>query len=189
MQFKISILTLTTLFALILAACNGQEMDHEESEAGIVDSDRLIAVIHPTEGNSAHGVVTFTREGDDVRVQATVNGLDPESNHGFHIHEFGDCSADDGTSAGGHFNPHDMPHSGPDTNMRHVGDLGNLEADSDGQAAIDFVDSVIDFDGVATILGRGIVVHAGEDDLETQPTGDAGPRIGCGVIGIAEAGY
>jgi len=180
----IRLFTLCSL-SLFLLSCN-QDQDLPEPDEDVPVHDRMTAVIHPTEGNEASGVVTFVREGDNVRVTATVAGLEPESMHGFHIHEYGDCSAEDATSAGGHYNPYGMPHSSPTDTERHMGDLGNLIADEEGIATVDFVDEVLEMDGIFSILGYGVVVHAEEDDLVSQPTGDAGARIGCGVIGVAQ---
>lgn len=175
-----SILLLFSLF--LISAC----ADYDTSEVDTPEGyNELVAVVNPTMGNETNGVVRFMKQQTGIRVIGEIHGLEPNSTHGFHIHEFGDCTAMDGTSAGGHFDPLDMPHAGPDDEVRHVGDLGNLEADENGTAKIDFVDSVISFEGVSSILGRGIIVHAEEDDLESQPTGDAGARLGCGVIGIA----
>lgn len=148
--------------------------------------DELVAVIHPTEGNDISGIVRFSREADGVRVHAEVEGLNAESLHGFHIHEFGDCTSSDGTSAGGHFNPHDREHGAPTDQARHVGDLGNLPADENGVAEVNYVDEKLSFDGADSILGRGLIVHAEEDDLVSQPVGDAGARLGCAVIGVAQ---
>ncbi len=162
-----------------------QEMEQEETTTEpATDFSKAVAVVHPTEDGDATGHLTFTKEDDGVRVQGEFEGLE-EGKHGFHIHQYGDCRADDGTSAGGHYNPADNPHAGPDAESRHVGDMGNLEADADGNATIDYVDSTIELNGADSIMGRGIVIHAGEDDLESQPTGDAGGRMGCGVIGVA----
>jgi Cu-Zn family superoxide dismutase len=129
--------------------------------------------------------VTFTRGQNGISIVADVEGLSP-GQHGFHIHEFGDCTAPDGTSAGGHFNPEGNPHGAPSDTERHVGDLGNLSADDAGMGHYERTDSHITFQGPHSIIGRGIIVHAGEDDLTTQPTGDAGPRVACGVIGVAQ---
>jgi superoxide dismutase, Cu-Zn family len=181
-KYFLSLLILSFLFI----SCQQQQQDLPEPAEDIPVHDRLIAVINPTVENEAAGVVTFTREGDNVRVIATITGLEPESMHGFHIHQYGDCSDESGLSAGGHFNPFGMPHGSPTDTERHVGDLGNLTSDADGVASLDYVDTVLDLDGAFSILGRGVVVHAGEDDLESQPTGDAGSRIGCGVIGVAQ---
>ncbi|MGX5914923.1 superoxide dismutase family protein [Aliidiomarina sp. Khilg15.8] len=168
----------------LLAACsqgNSQEVIHE---AGI---ESYVAVIKPTEGNEANGTVTFKRTSDGIHVMAEISGLDQNQRHGFHIHQFGDCSAADGTSAGGHYNPGSNYHGGPHDEERHVGDLGNLESNDRGIAHLEYVDDYIEMDGPHSILGRGIIVHAGEDDLESQPTGDAGSRLACGVIGVAQS--
>lgn len=147
-----------------------------------------VAVLHPTAGNSASGVVRFFQEGGKVRIVADVKGLAPGSLHGFHVHEFGDCSAPDATSAGGHYNPAGHPHSGPDTAVRHAGDLGNLTADAQGNAHLELTVDNLNLCGKpAPVLGRSVVVHAKADDLKSQPTGDSGPRIACGVIGVAKA--
>lgn len=146
-----------------------------------------IAIVHATEGNSVSGWVRFQRVPAGTRVTADLKGLTP-GRHGFHIHENGDCRANDGTSAGGHFNPKDRPHSGPGAERRHVGDMGNIVADPSGRAKLDYTDREIDLNGAYTILGRSIVVHAGQDDLASQPSGAAGARVGCGVIGVAKNG-
>lgn len=146
---------------------------------------RAIAVLHPTKGNAVMGTVRFEVVEKGIRVVADISGLIP-GKHGFHIHEYGDCSSDDGSSAGGHFNPAGMPHSMPSSDKRHVGDLGNIEADSNGNAHLDYVDTMISFGGPNSVIGRGVIVHEKEDDLKTQPTGNAGARLACGVIGIAK---
>ncbi len=146
---------------------------------------KALAVLNPTKGNTVHGVVTFEVVEKGVRVVADITGLTP-GKHGFHIHEFGDCSSDDGISAGGHFNPAGMPHSMPMSDKRHVGDLGNIEADNNGKAHLDYVDSVLMLQGDSSVIGRGVIVHEKEDDFKTQPTGNAGARLACGVIGVAK---
>lgn len=143
-----------------------------------------IAVLHPASGSGVTGCVKFTRETEGVRVEADLAGLAP-GRHGFHIHEFGDCSAPDATSAGGHWNPADAPHGAPTAHERHAGDLGNLEAGPDGRARLVWVDTMIRLDGPNSIVGRAVIVHAGADDLSTQPTGNAGGRVACGVVGLA----
>lgn len=146
---------------------------------------KAIAVLSPTRDHSAYGILTFSVVDGGIRVIADLSGLTP-GKHGFHIHEYGDCSAPDGGSAGGHYNPTDMPHSMPASGKRHVGDLGNIEAGKDGTAHLDYVDRMISLDGEYSILGRGVIVHDKEDDLTTQPTGAAGARVACGVIGVAQ---
>jgi len=144
-----------------------------------------VAVLHPTEGNEVHGIVTFTKEEGWVRVVADIEGL-TTGKHGFHIHEFGDCSSPDGKSAGGHFNPEGKQHGGPDGAERHVGDLGNIEADDSGKAHYNRVDSHVALGGANSIIGRGVIIHAKADDMTSQPTGAAGARLACGVIGVAK---
>ncbi len=146
---------------------------------------KAVAVLHPTEGAKVHGVVTFTKEGGQVKVTAHIEGLTP-GRHGFHIHEWGDCGSKDGMATGGHFNPTAKPHAARDAAERHHGDLGNIEADQNGVAHVEFIDSVMKFDGPNSIIGRGLIVHANPDDLKTQPTGNAGGRLACGVIGVAK---
>jgi Cu-Zn family superoxide dismutase len=146
---------------------------------------KAVAVLHATQGSNVTGTVYFSRTPKGTEVQADVMGLSP-GKHGFHIHEFGDCTAPDGTSAGGHFNPENQPHAGPDQAKRHVGDLGNIDADNSGNAHYDRTDTQLMFDGRDSIIGRGVIVHAGVDDLVSQPSGNAGPRIACGVIGVAK---
>lgn len=165
--------------AFIVAGCAREEVVEGP------EITRAIAVLTPTAGSETSGVVTFEMVEGGVRVVADISGLTP-GNHGFHIHEYGDCSAEDGTSAGGHFNPTEMPHSMPTAEKRHVGDLGNIEADDNGRAQLDYVDSMLKMSGPTSILGRGVIVHEKEDDLTTQPTGAAGARLACGVIGVAK---
>ena len=156
--------------------------DQAASEGDVV---RAVAVLHPTQGSSASGEVRFLEVNGGVRVTGEVRGLTP-GKHGFHIHELGDCSAPDGTSAGGHYNPMGKPHGGPDSVERHVGDLGNITADMSGKASYDRIDRYLSLNGPYSIIGRAVIIHAGEDDLVSQPTGNAGARVACGVIGIAK---
>ena len=149
------------------------------------DVQKAIAVMNPTAGSKVTGTVTFTKSGNGIKIVAELNGLSP-GKHGFHIHEFGDCSAPDATSAGGHFNPTKDPHAGHDAEKRHVGDLGNIEADSSGKARLELTDTEMQFTGDKGIIGHALIVHEKADDLKTQPTGDAGGRVACGVIGVAK---
>jgi Cu-Zn family superoxide dismutase len=148
---------------------------------------KAIAVLHPTAGSKVSGTVTFTEVADGVEVQATITGLTP-GKHGFHVHEFGDCSAADASSAGGHFNPTNQPHGAPDDQARHAGDMGNIEADASGNAKLNYIDHDMSLtDDRRSIIGRAVIVHAKADDLKTQPTGDSGARVACGVIGRAKS--
>jgi superoxide dismutase, Cu-Zn family len=170
--------------ALLVAGCtqNSEQQVENVLEKGMVTE--AVAVMHPLGESGVHGVVYFTQLDTGMQVVADIQGLTPGA-HGFHIHQYGDCTAPDGTSAGGHFNPGDQPHGAPESMARHVGDLGNLVADSAGIAHYERVDTMLTFTGPNNILGRGIIIHAGTDDLKTQPTGAAGGRVACGVIGVA----
>jgi Cu-Zn family superoxide dismutase len=139
------------------------------------------AILSPTEGSAVHGQVTFTKVKDGIQIIADVYGLTP-GQHGFHIHEHGDCSAADGSSAGAHYNPTHKKHGCPEDLERHVGDFGNLNADQTGYAHYDRVDRVIQLSGPYAIIGKSLIVHEKRDDCTTQPTGDSGKRIACGVI-------
>jgi superoxide dismutase, Cu-Zn family len=139
------------------------------------------AQLNPTQGSNVRGKVSFFWVENGIRVVADVTGLTPGP-HGFHVHEKGDCSAPDGSSAGSHFNPYGTPHGDLHADQRHVGDFGNLVADKSGTAHVDFVDVRIAFEGMASILGKAVIVHANPDDLVSQPAGNAGPRAACGVI-------
>lgn len=172
---------LTTLLIVLAACAQNPEMEPKDSPKKY-NLTKLTATVMPVGESGVSGTVTFAETDEGVRVNGSFSGLEP-GNHGFHIHQFGDCSAEDATSAGGHFNPADNEHAAPASENRHMGDLGNLEANKDGQAEVDYVDEVID---LKKILGRGLIIHAGEDDLETQPTGDAGSRVACAVIGVAQ---
>lgn len=145
-----------------------------------------IVRIYPTEGNTCKGWIKIKKAaGGGVRITANITGLEPDSLHGIHIHRFGDCTSSDGKSAGGHYNPQNEPHALPPEEHRHAGDLGNIYADKDGVAHLDQVYKNISIIGrINPILGRAIIIHADRDD-GSQPTGNAGARIGYGVIGIA----
>ena len=166
--------------------------NHHAADPNLAGIEQGVAVLHPTQGNDAHGWVRFTKEGPEtIRVEAEVSGLQPNSKHGFHIHEFGDCTAPDATSAGGHYGHGDHGAPTDAISSRHAGDLGNLEANGQGVASYSKSIEGITIGGrMNPILGRGVIVHAKADDLKSQPTGDAGGRIACGVIGVAnpEAG-
>lgn len=163
---------LVLVAAAALAGC--QTMS---SDAPLLASAGLAA----TKGNKTVGEVTFEQVGSKVRVTAQLINLKPNQEHGFHIHEKGDCSSGDGMSAGGHFNPYGKPHGkGAE---RHAGDLPNLKADAKGRAKLSVdMDTITLASGPASIIGRGVIVHADPDDYASQPVGNAGARLACGVI-------
>jgi len=144
---------------------------------------RATAQLQPTKGNKTFGEATFEQVGDKVRVVVFVQGLKPGQEHGLHIHEVGDCSSGDGMSTKGHFNPFGKPHGPQGSAERHAGDLPALKANKAGRANVQIdLDIITLTPGPASIIGRGLIVHADPDDYKTQPTGNAGARIACGVI-------
>jgi len=173
---RISVLTgvSSLIAAMALTACAGPQT------GAPVASAQLAA----TKGNAASGMVNFTPLGNKVLVTAEVSGLKPNSEHGFHVHEKGDCSSGDGMSAGGHFNPGGVPHGHYGQAPRHAGDMPNLKADANGKAVYRFETELISVTpGAANnVIGRAVVVHASPDDYASQPAGNAGARMACGVV-------
>ena len=140
------------------------------------------ATLAPTTGQTAKGTVTFTDlKGGGTEVVVDLTNV-PPGVHGFHIHEGGSC-ADDAKAAGGHFNPNNMPHAAPDAASHHAGDFGNVTAGDNGEVHTTFVThSVTVAAGTMSVIGHAVVLHANADDLATQPSGNAGGRIACGVV-------
>lgn len=184
----------STLSVVLLgAACVASGCDRPKDEApseepaakkGAAEPERFeraVAQIYPTKGNDAKGTVRFQRLDGELRVSIDVEGLEPSTEHGFHVHEFGDCTAPDAASAGDHYNPTNAPHGLPSESERHVGDFGNLKSDANGRAKLEKTIELPSEQG--SIIGRALIIHARPDE-GTQPTGNSGARIGCGVIGI-----
>jgi len=147
------------------------------------DAPGATASLQPTTGNNVSGKATFHQVGDKVHVVALVSGLTPGREHGFHIHDAGDCSSGDGMSAKGHFNPMGKPHGHYGTPEHHAGDMPALKADANGNARLEAdLDVMTVAPGPASIVGRGLIVHADPDDYKTQPTGNAGARVACAII-------
>jgi Cu-Zn family superoxide dismutase len=188
-RFSLSLGLLTVAALVTSPVRNLAAADHDKAHTEAWTSvKQAVAVLHPTAGNQAKGTVRFTQSGDDVKVVADVEGLMPGQKHAIHIHQFGDCSSADGMSAGGHYNPEGHSHGLPDVEMRHAGDLGNLQADAQGKAHHELTVKNISIAGMKNpIIGRGVIVHAKVDD-GGQPVGNAGARIACGVIGVANSG-
>lgn len=177
---KSSYLSSTTLSAALAATLLSGCASLCPSKPGA--STQLLA----TAGNSVTGTVDFTQRGSKVLVEADVSGLTP-GEHGFHIHEKGDCSAPDATSAGGHFNPGGQAHGNPAGTAHHSGDLPMLTADASGHAKLSVeVDAITLQEGANNIIGRSVIVHQKADDYQTQPTGNSGGRVACGVIAAAK---
>lgn len=195
------ILLATPLIAA-LAACSPSTPDTEQpatapQDAPMADpqSDPTTSVeiaaatatLEPTAGNDVRGTLRFEVADNNIRVTGEITGLPAGTEHGFHVHETGDCSAPDATSAGGHFNPDSSEHGRVGGGEHHAGDSDNLTADEQGVARVDnTLEGATIGDGAPTdIVGKGVIVHADADDYTSQPTGDAGDRLACGVIQAA----
>lgn len=168
------------------AAMSESKMDDSAMSAS-PGATMAVAELVATQGNEVSGSVNFKKTPEGVAVTGMIEGLTP-GEHGFHIHENGDCSSTDGKSAGGHFAPGGQPHGAPDADEHHEGDMGNLSANEEGVAELDEQFDFLEMgDGEASILGKALIVHGGADDLESQPSGDAGARVACGVIKVQGA--
>jgi Cu-Zn family superoxide dismutase len=150
--------------------------------ASMLPGPTAMATLAPTAGNTTSGTVQFAQRGDRVLVSGEVRGLRPNAEHGFHVHEKGDCSSPDGTSAGGHYNPTGRPHGRHGAGAHHAGDLPSLRADGNGVARFSFESTSIGVGRGADVVGRGLIVHRDPDDYTTQPTGNSGARLACAVI-------
>jgi Cu-Zn family superoxide dismutase len=167
------------LYAIILSAC----ASFTYNGPTIYDDPSALAVLSPTQGSSVYGVVTFVRTKGVALVNVNMTGFKPNSTYGLYIHESGDCTARDGSSAGGYFNPTSSGHGGPNGPPRHGGDLGNVTADSKGEVYSSFKISDVAFGtGQDSIIGRGLVVHADRDDMKSQPASNSATRFACGMI-------
>ena len=186
---------LAFLAPILLAACSGSGPSTSattpsgpaataQSNAPVAHATSAQATLAATEGHTARGVLDIEREAQGLRIRGELAGLAASGEHGFHIHETGDCSAPDASSAGGHFNPQAKAHGKPDAGDHHAGDMFNVVADAQGAGRVDaLVAGVTLRDGSATdVVGKAIVLHEKADDYVSQPAGDSGKRIACGVI-------
>jgi Cu-Zn family superoxide dismutase len=195
-MFKAMVLT-TCAVALGLTACSRPAEDTTaaptatDSAAAAAPAPEeaaatALVALGPTKDSKVSGTLTLTQEaGGGVSIVGQVGNLEPGSAHGFHVHEKGDCSAPDGSSAGAHFNPTSQEHGNPGAGMHHLGDMVNIEADPQGNAnvMVTIQGATLRDGGPNDLIGKGVIVHAAPDDYTTQPTGNAGARLACGSIG------
>jgi Cu-Zn family superoxide dismutase len=194
-MYTIRFAVLTVAACLIMSGCKSKSSPKAEKPAASnAASSVAVARIRPSQlpatrpalGNPT-GTVTFTQNGDQVMIVADLTGLPPNSTRGFHIHEKGDLSDPGFTKAGGHYNPQTHQHGSPLLPARHAGDLGNIASDAEGRAHLELTVDNISVNGeMNPIVGRAVIIHAKVDDLQTQPTGNSGERIGGGVIELAQ---
>ena len=168
-----------SLFAF--SACSSMRDITDDDGEDVMEGERMaVAQIESIDGGDVAGTIRFREMDDFVRISGTVKGL-TLGKHGFHVHAGTSCQV-----RGGHYNPEDEPHGSPDEPERHVGDLGNLAADESGSAEYERVDRVVSLSGAQSIVGHALVVHRNGDDYLSQPSGNAGPEIACGIIELQE---
>jgi Cu-Zn family superoxide dismutase len=182
----------------IAAACGRNDQDaftevsgdmETRSPASSAEARPMVHVtLAPTAGHKAAGMLMFSETSDGVEVTGNLTGLNPDAEHGFHVHETGDCSAPDASSAGEHFNPTAQAHGDPRGDTHHLGDMVNLDVNDAGQAEVDVTLDGLRLTGPAerSVHNRAVIVHAQADDYKTQPSGNSGDRIACGVV-VVEA--
>ncbi len=172
------------VMTLALGACAQKQVETPQPAPAPVPvaPTKAQAVLKAVKGKKQKGMIHFTDEGGGkMKLDVMLEGLKPGP-HGFHIHEVGDCSGKDFASAGGHFNPTHMKHGAPGQNS-HMGDLGNVTVDRKGKVNTSIVAEGVDLgSGPNGIVGKSVIVHQGKDDLKSQPAGNSGPRVLCGVI-------
>jgi len=183
----------TALFAtaavLALSACSSTApKTTAPTEASTSTAKSATVILASASGSLVSGKLTVMPMGDGVHITGEIGGLAPGSVHAIHIHEKGDCSAADASSAGGHFNPAGAPHGKVDSGPHHGGDMDNFTANADGVAKINAHAQGVTLGGGAAndVAGKAVIVHASPDDYKTQPTGNAGARLACGVINVAQ---
>lgn len=179
-------LILTGFVILTMSACAQLQKNTEETPAqpaaATVAPTKAQAMLKAANGSKVKGIIHFSEDGQTMKVETLVDGLKPGP-HGFHIHETGDCSKADFSSSGGHFNPGHDNHGARESKKRHAGDMGNLVADAKGKANTTvLVEGMTMQSGEQSIIGKAVIIHAGKDDLKSQPAGNSGARIACGVI-------
>src|SRR5262245_16176530 len=172
-------MTMRIVLTVILAACAmpGQAISKEPTPAAV-------ARVAPTQGNKVTGTLALSPSSKGVHITGTIEGLKPNAEFGFHVHEKGDCTAPDGSSAGGHFNPTQAQHGNPTGATHHAGDMPNIKSNGDGVAQVDTTAAGTSLHGdpATDVMGKAIIVHEGPDDYATQPSGNSGKRVACGVI-------
>lgn len=183
-KMKLTTLALLILSISLVACSSGKQSKETGSEARMQSKEEMQAASAQLKSpkKNVSGEVTFNETDKGIRVVAEITGLKPRSVHGFHIHEKGKCEGPDFKSAGGHFNPHSDPHSGPGAGKKHAGDFGNVVADDQGKARKELLLSKHELKDLSMVMDKAVILHANPDDLVSQPSGNAGDRMACGLI-------
>lgn len=181
---------LAAVVACTLAACSttAQKTEPATPAPAAASTARSATVnLASASGSLVSGTLAMKPMGDGVHITGQVGGLGAGRTHAIHVHEKGDCSAADASSAGGHFNPTGSAHGRAGTPVHHAGDMDNIVANADGVADINIHLSGVSLGGGAAndIAGRAVIVHAAPDDYTSQPSGNAGARVACGIITAA----
>ena len=175
------------LIGIFLALIGCERVQQQAGVLSVPSTKQAIATIGPASGSNVTGTATFTQNGDQITLTIEIQNASPGL-HAVHIHENGDCSSPDGKSAGGHWNPTGVAHGKWGEGEFHLGDIGNITVGEDGTGSIELTTNLweIGTGSDIDVVGRGIVVHADADDFTSQPSGNAGARIGCGAIALVE---
>lgn len=185
MKTTVLLIVAAAVGTLALWGCGSTSPSRSAAAPGST-AQRASIVLAPASGSLVSGKLNATPANDGVRLTGEIGGLKPDSSHALHIHEHGDCSSVDASSAGGHFNPGQQPHGRAGADPHHAGDMDNIVADAYGVAHVDVRARGVTLGGGASndVAGRAVVVHAGPDDYRSQPAGNAGARVACGVIRV-----
>ena len=183
-------LLLAATVTLALSACATTPATSPRASAsvsaGVSTASSATVILTSASASLVSGKLTAMPMGDGVHLRGEIGGLAPNSTHGIHIHEKGDCSTADASSAGAHFNPAAKLHGRVGAGAHHAGDMNNIVANSEGVARVDVHASGVTLGGGAAndVVGRAVVVHAAADDYVSQPAGNSGARVACGVIAV-----
>ncbi len=170
------------LFISVLSLASCAQMGGKSNSSTSSAPSRAVAAMQAKSGSKVKGTIIFEQAEDKLRISYVIEGLKKNSTHGFHLHEKGDCSSADAKSAGGHYNPTNVKHGSPESLEHHAGDLGNIKSDKMGKAEGIIEVSGLSISGENAIQNTAVIIHKGRDDYKSQPAGDAGDRIACGVV-------
>lgn len=169
-----------SILSLSILSCSAVE---KQETKVLYDKDtRAVSDLHSSTNEKLTGLMKVKDEGENLKIEIEVLGLKPSSKHGIHIHENGICEGPYYKTSGDHFNPYKHAHGKPESKLRHIGDMGNIDTDANGAGKKVIILPKEKMDDLNLIIGKSVLLHAGADDLKTQPSGNSGDRIACGLI-------